>query len=123
MKATFIETAEFTEVISAYMNDEIYAELQRQLMENPTAGDAMPSCGGLRKIRASDAKRGKGKRGGSRVIYLHVPDAKRFYMLDIYGKDEKADLSADEKQQLRALASTLKIEAKTAYLRWLQENG
>ena len=82
----------------------------------------MPGCGGLRKIRAADPKRGKGKRGGARVIYLHVPAAKRFYLLDVYGKDEKADLSANEKKQLRQLAEQLKREAKAAYERWLKEN-
>lgn len=79
----------------------------------------MKGCGGLRKIRTADPKRGKGKRGGARVIYLHVPDARRFYMLDIYDKDEKADLSADEKKQLRNLAERLWSEAIAAHRRWL----
>lgn len=77
-------------------------------MEKPDAGDVMPGCGGLRKIRTADSQRGKGKRGGARVIYLHVPKAKRFYMLDIYGKDEKVDLSAAAKKQLRLLVEQLK---------------
>ncbi len=62
------------------------------------------------------------KRGGARVIYLHVPMAKRFYLLDIYGKDEKDDLSNDEKKQLRKLAEQLKCEAIAAYERWQREN-
>lgn len=122
MKATFIEIADFTEVVSDYLGDTTYARLQHLLMDDPDAGDVMPGCGGLRKIRVPDAKRGKGKRGGSRVIYLHVPDAKRFYLLDIYGKDEKVDLSPTEKKLLRMLAEELKTEAKAAYRRWLQEN-
>ena len=91
------------------------AVLQQLLMENPEAGAVMPGCGGLRKLRSSDASRGKGKRGGARVIYLHVPLARRFYMLDIYGKDEKDDPSADEKKQLRQLAEQLKREAIAAH--------
>ena len=71
-------------------------------MENPNAGAVMPGCGGLRKIRTVDARRGKGKRGGARVIYPHVPAAERFYMLDIYSKDEKDDLSAGEKKAIAA---------------------
>ncbi|HEV3145932.1 MAG TPA: type II toxin-antitoxin system RelE/ParE family toxin [Gemmataceae bacterium] len=74
----------------------------------------MLGCGGLRKLRVLDAKRAKGKRGGARLIYLHVPEAKRFYMLDLYSKDEKDDLSAKEKKQLRQLAEELKQLALAA---------
>jgi hypothetical protein len=123
MKATFIETSEFTEWIEEHISDEQYASLQQQLMEDPEAGDAMIGCGGLRKIRTSAPKRGKGKRGGARVIYLHVPEAKRFYLLDVYGKDEKDALSAKEKKHLSKLAELLKLEARAAYKRWLEENG
>ena len=91
-------------------------------MENPNAGDVMPGCGGLRKIRTADPKRAKGKRGGARVIYLHVPLAKRFSLRDVYGKDEKDDLSAAEKKQLWLLSEKLKEEAKVSYERWLKEN-
>jgi hypothetical protein len=43
--------------------------LQLELMDNPTAGDVMEGTGGLRKLRQADPRRGKGKRGGLRVIY------------------------------------------------------
>lgn len=122
MQAAFIETTGFTEAITDLLPDHTYARLQHRLMENPDSGDVMPGCGGLRKIRAADPKRGKGKRSGVRVIYLHVPSAARFYMLDVYGKDEKDDLSANEKKQLRRLAEQLKQEAKASYERWLLEN-
>ncbi len=121
MKATFIETTGFTRAISDFLPDNAYAKFQQRLMMNPDDGDVMPGCGGLRKARTADPKRGKGKRGGARVIYLHVPTAKRFYLLDIYGKDEKDDLSAGEKKQLRQLAEQLKKEATASYERWLQE--
>jgi hypothetical protein len=122
MKATFIETTGFTRDIADFLPDYAYAKLQQRLMENPADGDVMPACGGLRKARTADPKRGKGKRGGARVIYLHVPTARRFYLLDIYGKDEKDDLSAAEKKQLRQLAERLKKEAIASYERWLQED-
>ena len=122
MRATFIETSGFTESLLDLLPDPAFAELQQDLMEDPEAGAVMPGCGGLRKIRTSDSSRGKGKRGGARVIYLHIPDAKRFYFLDIYGKNEKEDLSAVEKKQLRQLAEALKEEAIAAYSRWQKEN-
>jgi hypothetical protein len=115
MKATFVESTGFTESVCDLMEDRAYARLQWELMEDPDAGKVMPGCGGLRKIRIADPKRGKGKRGGARVIYLHVPEANRFYMLDVYGKDEKDDLSPDEKKVLRELAEQLKKEAIAAH--------
>lgn len=122
MKATFVEITGFTLAVSDFLTDVSYAGLQQLLMKNPDAGEVMPGCSGLRKLRTADFKRGKGKRGGARMIYLHVPDAKRFYMLDIYGKDEQGDLSANEKKHLRKLADELKSEAKADYQRWQQEN-
>jgi hypothetical protein len=93
-----------------------------QLMQQPDSGKVIPGCGGLRKGRTADAKRGKGKRGGARVIYLHGAAAKLFYMLDVYGKDEKDDLTAPEKKQLRLLAEQLKRETTVAHERRLKEN-
>lgn len=114
MKASFIESTEFTAWVSEFLPDETYAAFQEELTEDPRKGTPIRGCGGLRKIRISDPGRGKGKRGGARIIYLHVPEARRFYMLDIYGKDEKDDLAPDEKKTLRALAQELKTEAQAA---------
>ena len=71
----------------------------------------MPGCGGLRKIRVADPSRGKGKRGGIRVIYLHVTDADVIFLMDIYGKDEQAELTADQKKALKDLAESYKRAA------------
>ena len=118
MKAVFVELSEFTEWIAEFLADETYAKLQRELMENPQKGDVIPGCGGLRKIRTPDPKRGKGKRSGARVIYLHVPEANWFFMLDIYGKDERDDLTAAEKKSLGKLGEELKRQAREAAKRW-----
>jgi hypothetical protein len=122
MKGIFVETSGFTESIVDLLPDQAYGRLQQLLMANPDSGDVMPGCGGLRKIRTADPKRGQGKRGGARVIYLHVAAAKRFYMIDVYGKNEKDDLLPKEKKQLRLLAEQLKREATAAYERSPKEN-
>ena len=113
MKAVFIESSEFTVWVRKYLPDEAYAELQRQLMDEPEKGVPMPGCGGLRKVRTSDPSRGKGKRSGARVIYLYVPEVSQFFMLDIYGKDEKTDLSPPEKRILATLADQFKQAARS----------
>ncbi len=111
MKAVFVETTAFTNWIAGHLPDETYAAIQHELMNNPDRGDVMPGCGGLRKLRVSDPGRGKGKRGGARIIYLYVLEVKRFYMLDVYGKDEKEDLSTAEKKFLSQLADEVRSQA------------
>ena len=69
MKASFVELPPFKRTRKDYMDDEAYRLLQFELMGNPTAGDVMEGTGGLRKLRQADPPRGKGKRGGLRVIY------------------------------------------------------
>ncbi|MCA9114066.1 MAG: type II toxin-antitoxin system RelE/ParE family toxin [Planctomycetaceae bacterium] len=120
MKAIFIESSEFTEWISEYLPDEVYAELQQELMNQPDRGRVIPGCGGLRKIRVANPKRGKGKRSGTRVIYLYVPEARWFFMLDIYDKNEQEKLSVDEKKELSMLAAEFQKKARTAVSRRTQ---
>ena len=69
MKLVFFETPLFTRLLKDYLNDESYRALQRALLGNPELGNVMPGTGGFRKIRWEDSRRGKGKRGGLRVIY------------------------------------------------------
>ena len=94
--------AEATELIGA---DAIEA-LAVYLIEHPNAGDVIPGSGGIRKLRW--AAKGKGKRGGARIIYLYVVVAARIYLMRCYAKNVKTDLTADEKKQLRQIAAHLK---------------
>jgi len=104
----FVETTEFSKWQPRFLPGHVYTELQKELIDIPQKGDVMPGCGGLRKLRIADPKRQKGKRGGARVIYLHIPEADQFLMLDIYGKGEKDDLTPAEKEDLRGLAREYK---------------
>ena len=101
---TFVETTAFSRWRRLFLSDEDYAKLQQELAAAPQRGDVMPGCGGLRKLRIRDRKRQKGKRGGARVVYLHIPEAGQFLMLDVYGKGEKDDLAPAEKRELRELS-------------------
>ena len=78
MKATFIELPPFERHRQSYLNDESFREFQQMLMKNPEAGDVIEGTGGLRKVRYADEKRGKGKRGGLRVIYYWWLPGKQF---------------------------------------------
>ena len=76
------------------------------LIDHPDAGDVIPAAGGARKLRW--AAKGKGKRGGARIIYLYVVVAARIYLLRCYAKSVRTDLTADEKKEVRQIASYLK---------------
>jgi hypothetical protein len=94
--------AEATELIGA---DGIEA-LAVYLINHPNAGDVIPGACGARKLRW--AAKGKGKRGGARIIYLYVVVASRIFLIRCYAKNVKADLDADEKKQLKQIAAHLK---------------
>ena len=66
----------------------------------------IPGAGGVRKLRW--AAKGKGKRGGARIIYVYVVIAARVFLIRCYAKNVKSDLTADEKKQLRQIAANLK---------------
>ena len=76
------------------------------LSGRPDAGDVIPGSGGVRKLRW--AAKGKGKRGGARIIYLYVVVAAHVYLMRCYPKNAKTDLTPDEKKQLRQIAVHLK---------------
>jgi hypothetical protein len=76
------------------------------LIDHPDAGDVVQGSGGVRKLRW--AAKGKGKRGGARIIYLYVVIAARIYLLRCYAKNVRTDLAADEKRELRQIAAHLK---------------
>jgi len=73
------------------------------LMDNPEAGDVIEGAGGLRKVRYADEKRGKGKRGGIRVIYYGWQPGKQFWLFTVYNKDEMDDLTAAQRKFLKEL--------------------
>jgi len=58
----------------------------------------MPRTGGFRKLRWADARRGKGKRGGLRVIYYWLLDDGQFWMFAVYDKDELENLTSDQEK-------------------------
>ena len=97
----FIETSWFTKRISKLLSDEEYNKLQWRLIEFPDAGDVIKGSGGIRKIRQS--AKGKGTRGGARVIYYFAAENQEIFMLDIYAKNEKKDLNIEQIRELKNL--------------------
>jgi hypothetical protein len=100
----FIEATLFTRLLPEYLTDDEYALLQLYLANDPEAGDVIPGTGGFRKVRWGDPRRGQGRRGGLRVIYYLFLADSLIWFVTLYGKDEAADLTPDEKRLLKAAA-------------------
>ena len=103
MKAIFVELPAFERHRKDYMDDAAYSQLQQELMVNPTAGDVIEGTGGLRKLRQPDPRRGKGKRGGLRVIYYWWLGGDQFWLFTLYDKDQMDNLTPAQRKLLKQL--------------------
>ncbi len=96
---TVVETRPFIRAAAALMKEGEREGLIDFLARNPTLGSVIQGSGGIRKIRWAGA--GRGKRGGYRVIYYFHNEAMPLFLLTVYGKSQKADITADEKRGMR----------------------
>lgn len=83
----------------AGMTDDEVTRLKVFLSENPDAGDLITGTGGARKLRF--AKLGKGKSGSYRVVTYYAADDIPVFLMDVYAKGEKINLSARERVELK----------------------
>ena len=90
----FVEADIFTKRVLEILSDEEYSALQLSLIQKPDRGVLIPGGRGLRKLRW--AMRGKGKSGGVRVIYYLSLRESLIYLVYVFKKSDKADLSPKE---------------------------
>jgi hypothetical protein len=91
----------FTRRITQLFSDDEYRRVQEYLVTRPGAGDVIQGSGGIRKLRWGAEKRGKS--GGVRFIYYWHVGHDQILMLYIFAKNEAADLTQKQLQQLRAI--------------------
>ncbi len=96
-----IETSIFTRQVRELLSDDEYRELQITLAARPDAGKIIVGSGGVRKVRWST--KGKGKRGGARVIYYWAVEPEQLLMLLIYSKSERDELTPAQLKTLRVI--------------------
>jgi hypothetical protein len=107
---TVVETEEFLADVKGVLSDDEHDALILYVAQQPEAGALIPGTGGLRKLRW--ASKGKGKRGGSRVIYyFHNIDVPLFLMA-IYAKNVQTDLSMKQRTALASQLRALKEDWK-----------
>lgn len=102
----FVETPVFTRLVTATLNDADYAAFQQWLADCPDAGRLIEGGAGIRKVRW--AMHGTGKRGGLRVIYYWRAAEDRIYLLYLFSKSARTDLTQAQLKQLAEAARSLK---------------
>ena len=98
------ETHAFTASIVELLSDDEYRLLQQDLVARPDTGRLIRGTGGLRKLRW--AAKGRGKRGGARIIYYWHAPGDRLLMLLAYAKGEQDDLTPRQRAVLRKIVET-----------------
>ena len=100
-----IRTPTFSRRAKRLLKEKEIVRLEQSIAERPDAYPVIAGTGGIRKARW--ALPGMGKRGGVRAVYYFQTREGIVYLLDIYAKNEKADLTVADKRELRALVSTI----------------
>jgi len=104
----FIESRLFSRQRGDCLTDDELRQLEEFLSDRPEAGDPIEGTGGIRKIRWGNERRGKGRRSGSRVIYFYFSSASEIYLMTVYEKTRKEDLTSGEKRLLRDMLTAEK---------------
>ena len=101
---TVVETPTYLKSAEAFYSEADRDEIVRMIAAYPEAGDLMPGTGGYRKLRF--ARPGMGKRGGVRVIYLYGGEDLPIFLITVYSKSEKGNLSKAEQNALAKMAKS-----------------
>jgi len=107
MRREFIELPTFKNKWEKLgLTDEDYRRLQDELLADPKIGAVMQGTGGVRKMRFSFNDRGKS--GAARVIYVDFEVHEKIYLVTAYTKNEKSNLSKEERNTLKQLVEIIK---------------
>ena len=106
----FVVTQGFESSAKKLLTEEDHRELELLLLEDPRRGQVIERTGGFRKVRFARPSRREGKSGGTRVVYYFLDRRDRIYLLLVYAKGVKDDLTRTEENDLRKLARALEEE-------------
>ena len=102
---TVVELREYIRRSEKLLTEDERRNIVNYLAIHPTAGDIMRGTGGIRELRWK--RGGRGKSGGVRIIYYYHNDQYPLFLLTIFGKSEKANLSKAERNELAKMTRVL----------------
>lgn len=102
---TVTELPEYIRRASELLNEAERKSVIDYLAAHPRTGDIMEGTGGIRKLRW--ARGGKGKSGGIRIIYYYHDQRIPLYLLTVFGKNEKSNITKSERNELAKLVGVL----------------
>ncbi len=102
---TIVELPEYIRKASRLLAATEKQGIINYLAIHPQAGVIMQGTGGIRKFRWATGN--KGKSGGVRVIYYFHNDAMPLFLLTLFGKNEKSNLTKSERNELAMFANLL----------------
>lgn len=105
MLTAVAELPEYIRRANELLNEAERKSVIDYLAAHPRAGDIMEGTGGIRKLRW--ARGGKGKSGGVRVIYYYHDQRIPLYLLTVFGKNEKSNITKSERNELARLVGLL----------------
>ena len=112
-KETYVEcvgTRMFEASAKKLLTEEDRRELELLLVADPRCGQVIERTGGFRKVRFARRSRREGKSGGTRVIYYFIQGKDRIYLIEVYSKGVKDNLTRAEENGLREVARLLEGE-------------
>jgi hypothetical protein len=106
----FVTTPMFEAAAKKLLTEEDRRDLELQLLADPESGQIMERTGGFRKVRFARKSRREGKSGGTRVVYYFSERKARVFLMLVYSKNAKDDLTRSEENELRKVAKILEGE-------------
>ena len=113
MKRLIVQMRKFSETLDQLISArkvklDDFEDFEKQLVENPEQGDVIQGTGSLRKTRLKSTS--KGKSGGFRVCYCDIPEKERLFLIAMFAKNEKENLSKEEVKIFKVLVDRLRKE-------------
>lgn len=106
----FVTTRSFEASAKKLLTEEDRRRLEMLLLADPRRGQVIERTGGFRKVRFARPSRREGKSGGTRVIYYFIERKDRIYLIEMYPKGVKDDLTRAEENELSDVARLLEGE-------------
>ena len=102
---TVVETPTYLAIASKLFSEEERADIVAMLAADPECGDLIRGTGGFRKVRV--ARKGMGKSGGARVVYIWRNQRFPVFLITVFAKNQKENLSMAERNMLRKRANSI----------------